>query len=292
MKKIWVLLTLPFLRGISIAATSTDNLISYADQAIAKGTVSLEKLITTMQTIHKTQKEQVTTALKNEQISKAEEVLQQWDTMYVLTTHLYDIAAGSGKTIQRADGTSYTFKTKAPLSWMNISRGEVDYYSFPKNDHFLEIQWNMNASGATYVDTSLTKETTTYMPKYFYAGGYSLQDLTRKSIGLWMMDVKEDQDLYYFFDLPQEIQEGDIVVTSGSSSVKLSDLYEITSYSPGYFVTSLDDGFQFCQKVSEFVGSTSSNKEYSAKECSDAAQGKFYATMHTDILSYAADTYL
>jgi hypothetical protein len=69
-------------------------------------------------------------------------------------------------------------------------------------------------------------------------------------------------------------------------------MYTTVSYSPNYFLTSLDKGFQFCQKVAKFIGSTIKTKEYSAKECSDASEGIFHKGMHQDILNYAADLYL
>jgi hypothetical protein len=69
-------------------------------------------------------------------------------------------------------------------------------------------------------------------------------------------------------------------------------MYVAVSYSPDYFLTSLGSGFQFCQKVAKFMGSTVKTKEYAAKECSDAAEGIFYKGMHQDILNYAKDFYL
>ena len=72
-----------------------------------------------------------------------------------------------------------------------------------------------------------------------------------------------------------------------------SELYVATSYSPEYFLTSLDKGFQFCQRVSDFIGEeVTATKEYPAKECTDAVNGKFYKGMHTDILNYASALYL
>jgi hypothetical protein len=109
------------------------------------------------------------------------------------------------------------------------------------------------------------------------------------------MEVKNpDADQYFFFDLPSlatgDLKNISISVMSGGS-FSGANLYEVVSYSPEYFLTSLDKGFQFCQKVSEFVGTDSNDKEYSAQQCSDAANGKFYKGMHADILKYATELY-
>jgi hypothetical protein len=70
MKKLLSTLALPFLLGISTFAaeitvdTIPQTLITYADQAIASGTVSVDTLLTVMQTIHENQKAEITSALK------------------------------------------------------------------------------------------------------------------------------------------------------------------------------------------------------------------------------------
>jgi hypothetical protein len=68
-----------------------------------------------MQAIHESQKAEVTSAIEKGNTTVAQNVLNQRSEMYPLTTHLYDIKAGSGKTITNASGVSYTFKKQAPL---------------------------------------------------------------------------------------------------------------------------------------------------------------------------------
>jgi hypothetical protein len=158
------------------------------------------------------------------------------------------------------------------------------------------VQRNIDHTGMLYNETSIAIEGQKYLPHYFYGGDNTLQDLTWKDEGLRIMELKnEKSDLYFFFDLPISLSakynDFSLTLTSGGTLAG-KDLYEVTSYSPEYFLTSLDKGFQFCQKVSAFIGSASSDKEYSAKQCSDAANGKFYKEMHKDILNYAADLYL
>jgi hypothetical protein len=214
--------------------------------------------------------------------------------MYPLTTHLYDIKAGTGPTLTNASGVSYTFKKQAPLPWINISRGDEAYYSFPKYDSFLELQRTINQTGMLYHETSITSGSQHYLPHYYYGGQNTLQDLSWKDEGLRIMEIKDEKsDLYFFFDLPAalvESKEFSLALTSGAA-LSGNAVYTATSYSPEYFFTSLDTGFQFCQKVATFIGSATPTKEYSATECSDAAEGKFYKGMHPDILKYAADLY-
>ncbi|MDR2190439.1 MAG: hypothetical protein LBP53_04555 [Candidatus Peribacteria bacterium] len=101
--------------------TVSDTLIQYADQAIAKGT-SVDTLITAMKTIHEQQKSDLAAALAQNNLTATQTTLNQRNEMYPLTNHLYDIKAGSGKTITNASGVSYTFKKQAALPWLNISR--------------------------------------------------------------------------------------------------------------------------------------------------------------------------
>ena len=294
MKKRLAILTIPslLLLGALTHAATTEQLISFADNAIEQNKITLDKFITIMQTVHETQKVQFLSELDSGQLTQAEQTINQRSQMYPLTSHLYDLKAGSGQVVTLPDGTRYSFKRRANLPWMNITRWAEQYYAFPKQDTFVELQRNVNPSGPTQVDTLLQQGNSHYQPTYFYAGNYTLQDVSRKSLGDGIMEAETQQDLYYFFDVPSGDFAYDIVVTSGSSVVALSDLYELTSYSPEYFLTSLDDGFQFCKQASAFIGTASHRKEYSAQECRDAAQSKFYKEMHPDLLSYATDLYL
>jgi hypothetical protein len=275
--------------------TVPDTLISYADQAIAKGTVSVDKLLTVMQTIHEQQKSEIASALAKGNPTSAQSTLTQRSEMYPLTTHLYDLKAGSGQTITNASGVSYTFKKQAPLPWINISRGNEEYYSFPTYDTFLELQRNMSQTGMLYQEAHITSGSKKYLPHYFYGGENTLQDLSRKDEGLRIIELKDEKtDLYFFFDVPSTLVEDKnytLAFTSGGN-VSGSSILVATSYSPDYFLTSLDAGFQFCQKVATFIGANVATKEYAAQECSDAAKGVFYKEMHPDILSYATEKYL
>jgi hypothetical protein len=134
-----------------------------------------------------------------------------------------------------------------------------------------------------------------HLPKYFYAGNLTLQDLEGRGGGERVTELLDEEvDLYCFYDMPMELMMPSNFDVQLSDSVYVAGNKIITfpSYSPEYFLTSLDKGFHFCQSVSDFIGANSTNKEYSAKECQDAANGTFYKEMHPDILAYAVDFYL
>ena len=279
---------------ITITSVS-DTLINYADQAIAQGKVSVDKLLTVMQTIHENQKSELKSALEQGNLVAAQNTLNQRNQMYPLTTHLYTLKAGEGKSLTNASGATYTFKQQAPLPRLNLSRGEDEYYSFPQSDTFLELQRNLDHTGAIYNEVSLASANQSYFPTYFYAGNNTLQNLTRRGEGAKITELPDEEiDIYCFYDMPFELmttQDFSVTLTNGAN-VAGKDIYTAPSYSPDYYLTSLDKGFQFCQKVSAFIGATSSDKEYPAQECLDAANGKFYKDMHQDILAYALDYYL
>jgi hypothetical protein len=141
--------------------------------------------------------------------------------MYPLTTHLYDLKAGSGKTITNASGVAYTFKEQALLPRLNLSRGNDDYYAFPTYDTFLEIQWNLNQTGMLYHETSIFSGNQQYLPHYFYGGENTLSDLSWKDEGLRIMELKDEKaDKYFFFDLPAALadsQQFSVKLTSGGA---------------------------------------------------------------------------
>jgi hypothetical protein len=277
------------------AVSLSQKLIDYADTAIANGKISVDTLLSTMQTIHQHQQSVLAEAVQNASTQEVVEVYNQWGEMYPLTTHLYALKAGSGVQITNASGVIYSFKMLAPMKWMNLSRGDTNYYAFPKKDTFVELQFSLQ-TGMLYNETSIEDKGTTIKPTYYYGGENTLNNLSWKDLGMRIMEIKnKNADQYLFFDLPKlatgDLQRLSLSVMSGGS-VSGSSIYEAISYSPEYFLTSLDQGFQFCQKVSAFVGATSTTKEYSAQECNDAAKGVFYSTMHEDILAYAVDQYL
>jgi hypothetical protein len=117
------------------------KLITYADTAIAEGKTSIDTLLSVMQTIHQNQQTALKEAVQDNSTADVVEIYNQWGTMYPLTTHLYTLKAGSGTQIINASGVAYNFKMLAPMKWMNISRGDTDYYAFPKKDTFVELQF-------------------------------------------------------------------------------------------------------------------------------------------------------
>ncbi|MDR2415498.1 MAG: hypothetical protein LBD75_02565 [Candidatus Peribacteria bacterium] len=139
--------------------------------------------------------------------------------MYPLTTHLYNLKVGSGKTITNASGIAYTIKTQALLPRLNLSWGEEDFYAFPTYDTFLEVQWNRNQTGMLYQETSIISGDQQYFPHYFYGGKNTLSDLSWKDEGLRIMELKdENADNYFFFDLSNALadtQQFSIKLTSG-----------------------------------------------------------------------------
>jgi hypothetical protein len=271
---------------------TTEKLIQFADQAIAQEKISVDKLLNVLQTIHETQKADLESALAQGKLTAAQQTLTQWSEMYPLTTHLYDVKAGSGYTLTTKEGLSYTLKQISPLSWLNVSRGEDTYYSFPHQELFVELQAQTHQSGTLYNDITLRNTDQQYFPSYVYGGGNALYNLATTDTGRKIMDVKDQEtDIYSFFDAPADMLTKDFsFVQSSGSHIAGKDLYKAVSYSPAYFLTSLDKGFQFCQKVSDFVGATSGDKEYPTEQCLDAANGKFYKEMHKDILTYALDS--
>jgi hypothetical protein len=283
-----------FAAEVNIASTS-DTLIQYTDKALEKGTVSVDKLLTAMQTIHEQQKSELASALEKGNAPAAQRVLDQRNQMYPVTIHLYSLKAGSGTTFTNASGTTYTLRQQAPLPRINLSRGDDNYYSFPTQETFLELQRNIGQTGALHNELSITSGNQTYLPTYFYAGNNTLQELSRREEGTKITELKDaNTDMYYFYDVPSDFlttKDFSFTLTSGGN-ISGQNIYTAISYSPEYYLTSLDKGLQFCQEVAKFVGTTSNDKEYLAKECGDAANGIFYKGMHKDILAYATSLYL
>ena len=247
----------PSLAAEVTIASVPDALIASADNAIAQGKITVDKLLTAMQAIHETQKSDLKSALEKGNLLVAQKTLDQRNQMYPLTNHLYALKAGAGKNLTNTSGTTYTFNTQAPLPRLNLSRGEDAYYSFPKQDSFLELQRNLTpAGGAVYNEVSLISQTQKYLPKYFYAGNNTLQDTARRDEGAKLTELpEEDIDIYCFYDLPLELmttQNFSITLTNGTN-IPGKDVYATTSYSPDYYLTSLDKGFQFCQEVAKFI---------------------------------------
>jgi hypothetical protein len=246
-----------FLSAVEITVTPvSESLIQYADQAIEKGTANVDKLLTVMQTIHENQKSEFTSALESGNLPTAQKTLDQRQQMYPLTTHLYTLKAGSGQQLTNASGVTYILKQQAPLPRLNLSRGEEDYYAFPKHDTFLELQRNVDHTGTLYNEVSLLSGTQKYLPQYFYAGGNTLQEMSQKAEGGTITELPDQEvDIYCFYDLPLELtttKDFSIALTSGAN-VSGKNVYATTSYSPEYYLTSLDKGFQFCQEVAAFI---------------------------------------
>ena len=75
-------------------ASEVNPRIKASDQAIAQGKITVDRLLSTMQTIHEGQKADVTEALAAGNQAKVEKTLKQWSELYPLTTHLYDLKSG------------------------------------------------------------------------------------------------------------------------------------------------------------------------------------------------------
>jgi hypothetical protein len=209
-----------------------------------------------MYTLHDNQKADLKSAIENGNTTVAQKTLDQRNQMYPLTTHLYNLKAGSGQHLTNTSGVTYTFTQHVPLPRINLFRGEESYYSFPKQDTFLELQRKVNQTGMLYNEVSLLSGNQKYLPKYFYAGNNTLHDLTRKDEGLRITELQDENiDIYCFYDVPSTLattQDFSITLTSGAS-LSGKDVYATTSYSPEYYLTSLDTGFQFCQEVAKFI---------------------------------------
>lgn len=277
--------------GSAAELTVENPRVQAADQAISQGKTTVDKLLSTMQTIHEGQKSSIINALAVGNQLKAEKTLQQWSELYPLTTHLYELKSGKGITLMNKAGDSYTLKNQTPLEWLHVMRGDEEYYRFPAKDTFLELDFTFNQTGVLKQEMTLESSNTTSSPIYFYDGEDFLSDLRYKKSdsGIAVLKNSEDQR-YFFFDVADSTLQDEsakISLTDGSSAA-LSQLYRTKSYSPAYFITSLDAGFQYCKNVADFAGATSLDKEYSASDCENAAKGIFTTRMHKDILEYAA----
>lgn len=117
-----------------------------------------------------------------------------------------------------------------------------------------------------------------------------MSELSYKDTGMSIVDLAHsDQERYFFFDLAEEdLQNSNaqLALLNGEHT-PLMNVFQTVSYTPGYFMTSLNPGFQYCQEVARFVGTSSQHKEYAAVDCSLAAKGQFSKEMHPDILAYA-----
>ena len=93
------------------------------------------------------------------------------------------------------------------MPWLSISRGENDYFTFPSKDSYVQLNWSQNVSGAVRNLIAAEYEGKEYLPKYYYAGGYSLQDLAGNTSGTKIgSNNGEERDSYLFFDLPNQLK--------------------------------------------------------------------------------------
>ncbi len=86
---------------------------------------------------------------------------------------------------------------------LSISRGDKDYFAFPSKDSYVQLNWSQNVSGTVRNLIAAEYEGKEYLPKYYYAGGYSLQDIAGNATGSSIGNNNgTDRDSYLFFDLP------------------------------------------------------------------------------------------
>lgn len=189
MKKILLLPSLLVLFGsVSFAAessievlpvlTTEEKLIQLGDKAIAEEKITVDQLLTAMKTLHTSQKTEVLTALASGNVNKANQLLTQRSDMYGLTSHLYNLKAGSGTKLTTTSGKEYLFRSYAELPWINIQRGEKEYYVFPKEDTFIELKFSYPQTGTLINETKLTTSAQDTTPLYYYGGDVSLRDLS------------------------------------------------------------------------------------------------------------------
>lgn len=86
---------------------------------------------------------------------------------------------------------------------ISMSWGEDAYFTFPSKQAYVQLNWNHNTSGSVKNLISVDYQGLNYLPKYYYAGNFSLQDLGRKEKGDTMgWNTGNEQESYLFFDLP------------------------------------------------------------------------------------------
>ncbi len=240
--------------------------------------------------IHEGQKSDISAAIDAGNQKKIDKVVDQRSQLHPLTSYLYRLKSGSGVTLTNKEGQSFTFVAQSPLGWLNLMWGEEEFYRFPMKDTFLEVDFTFNQTGSLKQNTYVADSADKVFPTYFYDGDNFLSELGYKDTGMGIVDLNNsDLQRYFFFDL-----SGDVIKNKSTTIgfidgqvTDLSNLYQTLSYSPGYFMTTLDKGFQYCQKVAAYIGEKYSDKEYPAIDCENASKGKFSKEMHGHILEYA-----
>lgn len=86
---------------------------------------------------------------------------------------------------------------------LSMSWGETEYFTFPSKQAYVQLNWDHNTSGSVKNLISVDYQGINYLPKYYYAGNFSLQDLGHKKKGDTIdWNIGDKQESYLFFDLP------------------------------------------------------------------------------------------
>lgn len=271
-------------------STTSQVLINSADQAIANWKISIDKLLAALQTIHKWQKETVKQAVEAGNKIELQKTLTQWSDMYGLTSHLYNMKAGSGATLTNNSGQNYSFRKWSELDFLNIYWGDEQYYRFPMKDKWVEVDFGFGQSGMLVQETNFKEWNDSYYPTYFYDGDKILTELTRKDPNMAIIELWDKTDnRYFFFDVKGGETWKASLNVGNNQNVNLNQIYFAESYNPEYYLISLNEGFEYCKKVAERVGENNKQKEYGAEECTNASKWKFSKEMHPDILNFAIE---
>ena len=265
------------------------GLITQLDTNIKWNPELVDHYLSTVQNIYGQQKSDLKKALEDNNTQEVKRITQDWELIRQVGNHLYKVKGEQNQKEIWFSGSMYRFKSQVMMPWLSISRGDKDYFAFPSKDSYVQLNWSQNVSGAVRNLIAAEYEGKEYLPKYYYAGGYSLQDLAGSTSGTKIgSNNGEDRDSYLFFDLPiqQEHQLKNLNFKLWSTTIKGDTLYIQPTFSPIYEKKASTPGFSFCEAVAKRKGDQSATKEYWEEECEKAANAETTPDMHPDLLEY------
>lgn len=148
MKKVFFLFACCVLGSyISLAAeigtgeeTKVAEILALLETQQQQDPQTIDRYLEAVNTINKNYEEQLTVALTNNTHSgNTEKLLRDWETIRNFSHHLYTLKERSVQKEIPTSGGTYTFKSWVLMPWVNISRGNKNYFVFPAKKSFIQL---------------------------------------------------------------------------------------------------------------------------------------------------------
>lgn len=303
MKKIWFFLwILAFIFNFSFTQakeTSQESshislLLEHLENTIKENPELLDHYLIKLQYLNQQQELKLQNALKEGKLDYADELTRNRDFIRQVNSHLYKKKEEKSQKKIESWGISYHFRSQSFMPWLSMNWGEEEYFTFPSKQAYIQLNWNHNTSGEVKNLISVDYQGLNYLPKYYYAGNFSLQDLNQKEKGDTMgWNMGNEQESYLFFDLPlkEEKEMKKLTFKLWNTEIKGDKLFITPAFSPFYTKKEMSPGFKYCKAVAERKGERVETKEYLEQDCEAAAKLQFSPSLHPDILDYAKHLY-